>query len=157
MKKPMWWVLSLVVAAAISAVFWTPRSHAAVMSAYSTGQPPASGAASLTGTENSAVVFIAAPGTSQNVLLVAVQNYGASAEVAMLFDAAALPANGAIPAASCAVAAGAANAPGQCSFSWPGSGRPNRNGIVVACSTTGKTLTVDATAGGNCYFQVLYQ
>jgi len=153
----LWILIITAVALVVVLVAYATRSPAALMSAYNTGKAPASGPTSVTGTENSAVVFIAAPGTSQNVLLVAVQNYGASAEVAMLFDASALPANGAIPVASCAVPAGSANAPGQCSFSWPGTGRPNSQGIVVACSTTGKTLTVDATAGGNCYFQVLYQ
>ena len=131
--------------------------YAYTITSYSTGQPPASGSTSVSGTENSAVIYISPTGTSQKVLLVAVQNYGATAEVAMLFDNPTLPANGAIPLASCALPVGTANAPSQCSFAFPPDGHVNTKGIVVACSTTGKTLTVDATAGGVCYFEVNYQ
>ena len=157
--KYLWWAAALIaIAVVITYLLWGGQSaHAATVNTYSTGQPPASGATSVTGTENSAVVFVAANGSVQKMLLIAVQNYGAAAEVAMLFDAAALPANGAIPIAACALAAGAANAPSQCSFALPADGRVMKLGTVVACSTTGKTLTVDATAGGVCYFQVQYQ
>lgn len=157
--KYLWWWAALVavIVAGVAVFLWDQEAHAATVNTYSTGQPPASGATSVTGTENSAVVFVAANGSVQKMLLIAVQNYGAAAEVAMLFDAAALPANGAIPIASCAVPAGTANAPGQCSFALPADGRVMKLGTVIACSTTGKTLTVDATAGGVCYFQVQYQ
>jgi hypothetical protein len=153
-----WWIVALVVVAALAAILWATRSaHADVVKTYTTGQAPASGATSVTGTENSAIVAIGNGTTQRTVLLVAVQNYGAAAEVAMLFDAAALPGTGAIPLASCALPAGAAAAPSQCSISFPGDGRVNVQGIVVACSTTGKTLTTDTTIGGNCYFQVGYR
>lgn len=158
MKKAIWWIVLLFVGvAAIVGIFWATRSHADVVKTYTTGQAPASGPTSVTGTENSAVVLIGNGGTQHTVLLVAVQNYGASAEIAMLFDAAAVPATGAIPLASCALPAGAAAAPAQCSLSFPADGRTNYQGIVVACSTTGKTLTTDTTVGGNCYFQVGYR
>jgi hypothetical protein len=129
------------------------------ISYYATGQPPASGATSVSGTENSAVVAVNSPTKQYTVLMVAVQNYdAANAKVAMLFDAGALPATGAIPLAACAApAATGVVAPGQCSFALPGDGRGLVNGLVVACSTSGKTLTVDGTAGGNCYFQVAFR
>jgi hypothetical protein len=157
MKKPWLWLVLTMAALAAVVFFYVARGDAGVAVTYSTGQAPASGATSVTGTENSAITYVAANGSVQKLLLVAVQNYGASAEVAMLFDSATLPANGAIPLASCALAAGTANAPAQCSLSLPADGRVMKLGTVVACSTTGKTLTVDATAGGVCYFQVMGQ
>lgn len=154
------WILLLIAAvvAIVGFALWDAGyASADVVSTYSTGQAPASGATSVTGTENSAIVLIGNGTSQRTVQLVAVQNYGAAAVVAMLFDANALPATGAIPVASCALAAGAAAAPSQCSISFPGDGRVNFKGIVVACSTTGKTLTTDTTVGGNCYFQVAYR
>ena len=145
----------LIVLAAVAAA----PARADKISFYATGMPPASGATSVSGTENSAVVAINSPTKLYTVLMVAVQNYdAANAKIAMLFDAAALPANGTIPLASCALPAATGTvAPGQCSFALPGDGRGVSAGIVAACSTTGKTLTVDGTAGGNCYFQVAFR
>jgi hypothetical protein len=126
------------------------------ISYYATGQPPASGSTSVSGTENSAVVAVNSPTKQYAVLMIAVQNYdAANPKMAMLFDAGGLPATGAIPLAACAApAATGVAAPGQCSFALPSDGRGMAAGIVVACSTSGKTLTLDGTAGGNCYFQV---
>jgi hypothetical protein len=151
-----WATLALVI---VGGLLFAAFLYADTVSFYATGMAPASGATSVSGTENSAVVVITPASKRNTLLLAAVQNYdAANPKVAMVFDAAALPANGAIPRAACALAAapGAAN-PSQCSLSLPGDGTGVGNGIVIACSTTGKTLTVDVTSGGNCYFQVAYR
>lgn len=111
------------------------------------------------GMENSAVVLSSAGSGSRRVLMIGAASYNTSAaEVAMIFDAASLPANATIPLAICSLpAAASAAAPATCSFSLPMGGMSLVSGLVVACSTTGKVLTVDTTSGGNCSFYVAWQ
>lgn len=62
-----------------------------------------------------------------------------AAQFILLFDAAALPANGAVPVAGFPVVAASAAA-----GYWGTAGRAFRAGIVLACSTTQGTLTLGA-------------
>src|SRR5438445_8079739 len=125
---------------------------------YATGMTPATGLASTSGKENSAVIKTSSGSGSLRASMIAALSYNTGAsEVAMLFDAAALPSNGALPIAECPLAtAASAVAPAPCSFSIPAGGMPLTSGLVVACSTTGSTLTVDTHSGGYCYFSVAY-
>lgn len=105
------------------------------------------------GTENSVVLPWPVGATME---LAAVCNYDTSnAKMAMIFDASALPANGS-PADYVVPLAAAASAtnPTCASVGLPGGGVPVLVGIVAACSTTAKLLTVDTTSGGNCKFMV---
>jgi hypothetical protein len=108
------------------------------------------------GMENSAVVLSAAGSGSARFLLGAAVSYNTSAaEVAMCFDASSLPANATIPMAVCPLGtASSTAAPATCSFSLPMGGAILQNGLVCGCSTTGKTLTIDTTSGGNCAFYI---
>jgi hypothetical protein len=73
----------------------------------------------------------------------------------MAFDAASLPANGTVPKMQLSLPAAQAAAQPSCSsFGLPAAGVTLYNGLVVAASTTGKTLTVDTTSGGNTFFEV---
>jgi len=109
------------------------------------------------GTENYAVISnaggVAIP---EPVRLISACSYNSSApEVVMVFDAKALPANGAVPKMELPLpASGGNNAPSCASFSLPANGVALYKGLVVAASTTGKTLTVDTAAGGNTFFEV---
>lgn len=113
--------------------------------------------ATATGTENYAVISnaggVAIP---EPVRLISACSYNSSApEVVMVFDAKALPANGAIPKMQLPLpASGGNNAPSCASFSLPAGGVTLYAGLVIADSTTGKTLTVDTTPGGNTFFEV---
>jgi hypothetical protein len=90
------------------------------------------------------------------VRLISACNYNSEApEVVMVFDARALPANGAVPKMELPLPASAGNnAPSCASFSLPASGVTLYAGLVIASSTTGKTLTIDTTEGGNTFFEV---
>jgi len=107
------------------------------------------------GSENFAVVTNAA---GKTITLVGALNFDTSnAKVVMMFDATALPSSGAVPLVSVPIAAAiSATQPSPSSFSFP-TGLTVQNGIVVACSTTAKTRTVDTTAGGNCKFLVVWK
>jgi hypothetical protein len=87
--------------------------------------------------ESSAVISASATRISQ----VRVQNLGASTRYLHLFNAASLPANGTVPKAVLALAAGAS---GAITFAIP----TDRfsTGCVVACSTVQGTLTLSAGA-----------
>jgi hypothetical protein len=110
-----------------------------------------------TGTENYALITnaggVAVP---EPIRLISACNYNSgAAEVVMVFDASALPVNGAVPKMELPLpASGGTNAPSCASFSLPASGVTLYKGLVIAASTSGKTLTVDTTAGGNTFFEV---
>lgn len=142
------------------AVTFSTALHADSISYYATGvYTPVGGSISVTGTENSAIVATIPKGATRSILMIAALNHDTSnAKLVMLFDSATLPANGTIPLATCPVGpALAATKPAGCSFNIPADGLYIKSGIVVACSTTAKTLTVDTTSGGNCYFEVGYR
>jgi hypothetical protein len=107
------------------------------------------------GTENYALISNAG-GVPEPVRLISACNYNSGApEVVMVFDASALPVNGAVPKMELPLpASGGTNAPSCASFSLPASGVTLYKGLIIAASTTGKTLTVDTTAGGNTFFEV---
>ena len=97
---------------------------------YTTGIPPLS--MTTGGTENSGVVK-----TVPSVMVSAwFMNYdAANAKIAMAFDSATLPANGAIPRLAVSIPAhNATGQPGQASFTLPLGGVSFVNGIVWACS-----------------------
>jgi hypothetical protein len=121
----------------------------ALADCFTTGMVPAQ-------TQNS---LIAAPTGPHILVLAAAVNYDASnAKVAMVFDSATLPANGAIPVLVVPLAAAlSATQPTPGSFSLPAAGVKFQNGIVFALSTTAKTLTVDTTSGGNGFFEGCWQ
>jgi hypothetical protein len=111
------------------------------------------------GTENYAVIPNA--GTvpiAQPVRLVAACSYNSAAgEVVMIFDATALPGNGAVPKMEFSLpAAGGVNAPSCGSIPLPPVGVSFHKGVVVAASTSGKTLTTDTAGSGNTFFEVGY-
>ena len=146
--------LAFVALLALTPLAWAGES----VQLYTTGissSNPATGAISASGTENSGIV----KASQAVVLMAAFQNYdGSSAKIAMLFDATTLPSNGAIPRLAVSVPAHTATgAPGQASLALPMGGVSFVNGVVWACSTTDKTLTVDTTSGGNCYAQITFQ
>jgi len=113
--------------------------------------------AAASGTENYALISnaggVAVP---EPVRLISACNYNSGApEVVMVFDASALPANGAVPKMELPLPASAGtNSPSCASFSLPESGVTLYKGLVIAASTTGRTLTVDTTASGNTFFEV---
>ena len=111
------------------------------------------------GAENYAV--IANAGTVplvQPVRFIAACSYNSAApEVVMLFDALSLPANGTAPRMEFSLpAAGGTNAPSCGSIPLPPGGVDFFKGVVVAASTSGKTLTVDTSGSGNTFFEVGY-
>lgn len=109
--------------------------------------------AGTTGTENSAVTPVE-PGQVVNLITV-VNDSTSAALTAMCFDAASLPTNGAVPRLPpVPMVAGTAAAGTPGSFALPRDGFQVVNGLVCACSTTAKTLTVDTTSGGDCFFGV---
>jgi hypothetical protein len=107
------------------------------------------------GTENSATIHI-----GRTLLYsMACFNYDTSnPKVVMLFDAASVPANstvatmGEIPLSA---APGSAQ-PSQNSITIAQGGLPFWTGLTFAVSTTGKTLTVDTTTGGNVHCVASY-
>lgn len=127
------------------------RSHAVAQSTanfYSTR--------AAAGSENYAVIINAGVAAPEPVRLISACNYNAAApEVVMVFDANALPANGAVPMMELPLPeSGGSNAPACGSFSMPDGGVTLYHGLVIAASTTGKTLTVDTANGGNTFFEV---
>jgi hypothetical protein len=141
---------SLIVLLAMAA---SPRAATAAgtMNFYSTS--------AASGTENFAVISNA--GTvpiPQPVRLIAACSYNfAAAEVVMVFDANALPANGTAPKMEFSLpTAGGANAPSCGSLALPAGGVSFDKGVVIAASTSGKTLTVDTASAGNTFFEVGY-
>jgi hypothetical protein len=74
-------------------------------------------------------------------------------KVVMLFDAAAVPSNGAIPTRGLLPlgVAVSANQPQCNSLVIAQGGEIFRTGITFAVSTTGRVLTVDTTSGGNVH------
>jgi len=107
------------------------------------------------GTENYAIVLNAGLDPEPTRLLSACNYNLAAAEVVMVFDAVVLPANGAVPKMQLPLpAATAANAPSCGSFSLPAGGVTFYSGLLIASSTTGKTLTADTRPGGNTFFEV---
>lgn len=105
------------------------------------------------GTENSAVIPVQ---PTQVVNLIAIVNDSTSAALTgMCFDATSLPTNGAVPRLPpVPLAAGTAAAGTAGSLALPRDGFQVVNGLVCACSMTAKTLTVDTTSGGDCFFGV---
>ena len=109
------------------------------------------------GSENYAIISnaggVAVP---EPVRLISACNYNsAEPEVVMVFDATALPANGAVPKMELPISVSSgSNAPSCASFSLPAGGVILYKGLVIAASTSGKTLTVDTTVGGNTFFEV---
>jgi hypothetical protein len=115
--------------------------------------------AAASGTENYAAIRNAGgTGVPEPVRLISACNYNSGApEVVMVFDAGALPANGSLPKMMLPLpASSGSNAPSCASFSMPAGGVTFYAGVVVAASTTGRTLTVDTTSGGNSYFEVAH-
>ena len=107
------------------------------------------------GTENYAIVPNAGGRlVPEPARLLSACNYNlAGPEVVMVFDASVLPANGAVPKMQLPLpAATGSNAPSCGSFSLPAGGVTFYSGLAIAASTSGKTLTVDTTSGGNTFF-----
>jgi hypothetical protein len=86
-------------------------------------------------------------------------NYDTShAKIVMLYDSTSVPANGTVPTMGVIPLAQATttSAPGMNSMTIAQGEVPFRNGITFAASTTGETLTVDTTSGGNVYCVASY-
>jgi len=112
------------------------------LGASSSGHDVAYSTTASGGVEKSAVVC----SSGCNFTEMSGYNDSAATRYIMLFDAATLPANGAIPNQFYLVAA-------NMGFGILGAAERFRTGMVVACSTTAKTLTITAT--NDCFFHVL--
>jgi hypothetical protein len=112
--------------------------------------------AAASGTENYAIVDNSGGFAPEPARLISACNYNVAApEVVMVFDASALPANGSVPKMQLPLpAANGASAPSCGSFSLPAGGVTFYTGLLIAASTSGKTLTIDTTSGGNTFFEV---
>jgi hypothetical protein len=138
-------LVRILLALALMLVVKTGLASALPTNWYSTG--------ASTGTENSAAIPIQPGGV---VNLIAIVNDSTSlALTGMCFDATSLPGNGAVPRLPpVPLQAGSTSAGTPGSLALPRDGFQVINGLVCACSTTAKTLTVDTTSGGDCFFGV---
>jgi hypothetical protein len=111
------------------------------------------------GTENSNTFGIPQTGGKTTLYAMACFNYDTSnPKVVMLFDAASVPSNGAVATRGMMPipAATSANQPGFTSMTIAEGGMTFSSGITFAASTTGKTLTIDTTGGGNVHCAASY-
>jgi hypothetical protein len=111
------------------------------------------------GTENSNTFATPVTGGASILYSIACYNYDTSnPKVVMLFDAASVPANGTVATRGMIplAAATSANQPSYNSLGIAQGGLPFRKAVTFAASTTGKTLTVDTTSGGNIHCAASY-
>lgn len=129
-----------------------------VSSAYALGMLPTVNwyeTSTAGGTENSNTFGVA------NTILYSMGCYNydtTNPKVIMIFDAASVPVNGTVATRGMIVlsAATSANQPSSNSLLIAQGGLIYRTQVTFAASTTGKTLTVDTTSGGNVHCTASY-
>jgi hypothetical protein len=111
------------------------------------------------GAENSNTFGTPPNGGKTTLYAIACYNYDTSnPKVVMLFDAASVPTNGSVATRGMIplAAAASANQPSYNALVIAEGGLTFVNGITFAASTTGKTLTIDTTSGGNVHCDASY-